>query len=234
MTLSNHQAPLASTLRQDWSHSCFYFQEVNLFQRADKESGGGWKFPLLHHWPKWKQSAHSRWTLWFPLPIPQTCQVWGHVVHPLFTPHIRESLTRFLPPAWEEKRITILLTCSCQFCVMFDYCSAAPRLPVEVKAEAAQPSTSGYHTQLQRLLKKKKKLELEFRIFSARRTNCLAAYPLLFFPEGPNWYVETSGTFHCMNFSHNGGVPCSSEEYYESLWWCFYRFRFCYIPSNLN
>lgn len=40
---------------------------------------------------------------------------------------------------------------------MFDYCSAAWRLPVEVKAEAAQPSTSGYHTQLQWLLKKKKK-----------------------------------------------------------------------------
>lgn len=99
----------------DWPHSCFYFQEVNLFQRADKESGCGWKFPLLHHWPKWKQSAHSRWTLWFPLPIPQTCQVWGHIVHLLFTLQICSLLAIGM-----RKHITILSTCSCQFCMMFD------------------------------------------------------------------------------------------------------------------
>lgn len=74
-----------------------------------------------------------------------------------------------------EKRRAILLTCGCLLGVRFDYCSAARWLLVEVKeAEAAQPSTSGYHTQLQRQLKKRrKKKSLNSKIFSARRTNCL-------------------------------------------------------------
>lgn len=85
---SGHQA-LRSLMGRP--HSCFHFQKVDIFQRADKESGCGWKFPLLHHWPKWKQSAHSRPTLWFPLPIPQTCQVWGgHTVHQLFARRLRD------------------------------------------------------------------------------------------------------------------------------------------------
>lgn len=79
-----------------WPQHCFYFQEVDLFQRADKESGRSWKFPLLHHWPKWKQSAHSRWTLWFPLPIPQTCQVWGLILHALFPPRLCRLMVRLL------------------------------------------------------------------------------------------------------------------------------------------
>lgn len=90
----------------DWPHCCFYFQEVNLFQRADKESSCSWKFPLLHHWPKWKQSAHSRWTLWFPLPIPQTSQVWGLIVHILFTLQICSLWRPYTScTLWECERI---------------------------------------------------------------------------------------------------------------------------------
>lgn len=101
--------------KMGWPHSCFYFQEVNVFQRSDKESGCGWKFPLLHDWPKWKQSAHSRWTLWFPLSIPQTRQVWGHII-PL---HIGSVVVDGLLDISEREQVTMLLTCSCQFCMMF-------------------------------------------------------------------------------------------------------------------
>lgn len=86
LILGNYQTWHIKHFELSWPHCCFYFQEINLFQCVDKESGCSWKFPLLHHWPKWKQSAHSRWTLWFPLPIPQTSQVWG-LIHALCTPH---------------------------------------------------------------------------------------------------------------------------------------------------
>jgi hypothetical protein len=75
-----------SVFGRDWHGCCFlFFRKSTFFNRPDKESSGSRTFPLLHHWPKWKQSAHSSRTLWFPLPIPRGCQVWGPTVHTLFT-----------------------------------------------------------------------------------------------------------------------------------------------------
>lgn len=101
-------------------HSRFHFQEVDVFQRADKEPGCGGKFPLLHHWPKWKQSAHSRPTLWFPLPIPQTCQVWGGGGVTPFTNywHVSSAILDDLLAVAVWKDAAMLLTCSCSVFLM--------------------------------------------------------------------------------------------------------------------
>lgn len=133
---SHHQALMGLP------HSCFHFQEVDIFQRADKEPGCGWKFPLLHHWPKWKQSAHSRPTLWFPLPIPQTCQVWGSHRSPI----IRTSAP------W-CRTIFLLLLCEkmyqCCWHVTAGFFSFFKMFFCDGKVEAWEAPAPGYHTLLQ-------------------------------------------------------------------------------------
>lgn len=50
-------------------------QEIHLFQCADQKPSCCRELPILHNWPKWEQGTCARWTLWFPLPVPQTSQV---------------------------------------------------------------------------------------------------------------------------------------------------------------
>lgn len=64
-------------------------QEVNLLRQTDKESECSWKFPLLHHWPESKQSAHSPPAQPFlSTDFPRACQVRALAVRVLFTLHI--------------------------------------------------------------------------------------------------------------------------------------------------
>lgn len=145
MTLSNHRALLAGTFRRIGLTAVFIFRKSTFFNVLTKSQAAAENFPFCTIDPN-----ESR------VPIPDErydflCQFHKPARYGVtsFTHYSHLTSVVFDAPlgAGMRKHITILLTCSCQFCVMFDYCSA-PRFLVEVEAEASQPPTSGYHTHL--------------------------------------------------------------------------------------
>lgn len=66
----------------EWLHNYWHVplgpypsQEIHIFQCAHQKSSCCRKLPILHYWPKREQGTCPRWSLWLPLPVPQTSQV---------------------------------------------------------------------------------------------------------------------------------------------------------------